>query len=85
MGLRTRLNCKAIPFIGESPIEKPPSPNGRSILSRDADVALPKKGWIFNGPSRVQFGYGLSYLIDVEHAIIVDVEPTPARTYDEVA
>jgi len=30
----TRLNCKAIPFIGESAIEKPPSPNGRSILSR---------------------------------------------------
>jgi hypothetical protein len=24
-------------------------------------------------------------LIDVEHAIIVDVEATPARTYDEVA
>jgi hypothetical protein len=33
----------------------------------------------------VQFGYGLNYLIDVEHAIIVDVEATPARTYDEVA
>jgi hypothetical protein len=29
--------------------------------------------------------YGLNYLIDVEHAIIVDVEPTPARTYDDVA
>src|SRR6266404_7369498 len=48
-GLTTRLNCKAIPFIGESAIEKPPSPNGRSILSRGADVALPR--WIFNGPS----------------------------------
>jgi hypothetical protein len=34
---------------------------------------------------RVQFGYGLNYIIDVEHAIIVDVEATPARTYDEVA
>ena len=33
----------------------------------------------------MQFGYGLNYLIDVEHAIIVDVEATPARTYDEVA
>ena len=31
------------------------------------------------------FGYGLNYLIDVEHAIIVDIEATPARTYDEVA
>ena len=28
----------------------------------------------------MQFGYGLNYLIDVEHAIIVDVEATPART-----
>ena len=33
---------------------------------------------------RVQFGYGLNYLIDIENAVIVDVEPTPARTYDEV-
>jgi hypothetical protein len=32
----------------------------------------------------VQFGYGLNYLIDIAHAIIVDVEPTPARTSDEV-
>jgi hypothetical protein len=30
----------------------------------------------------VQFGCGLNYLIDIEHAIIVDVEP---RTCDEVA
>src|SRR5260221_183376 len=29
--------------------------------------------------------YGLNYPIDVEHAIIVDVEPRPARTCDEVA
>jgi hypothetical protein len=34
---------------------------------------------------RVQFGYGLNYLIDIENAVIVDIEATPARTYDEVA
>jgi hypothetical protein len=35
---------------------------------------------------RVQFGYGLNYLIDLgPHAVIVDVEGTPARTYDQVA
>jgi hypothetical protein len=34
---------------------------------------------------RVQFGYGLNYLIDIRYAVIVDVEATPARTYDEVA
>ena len=33
----------------------------------------------------MQFGYGLNYMVDVEHAVIVDVEATPARTYDEVA
>ena len=32
-----------------------------------------------------QFGYGLNYLIDIANAVIVDVEATPARTYDEVA
>jgi hypothetical protein len=33
----------------------------------------------------VQFGCGLNYLIDIANAVIVDVEATPARTYDEVA
>ena len=33
----------------------------------------------------MQFGYGLNYLIDIENAVIVDVEATPARTCDEVA
>ncbi len=31
---------------------------------------------------RVQSAMGS--IIDIAHAIIVDVEPTPARTYDEV-
>ncbi len=29
---------------------------------------------------RVQFGYGLNYLIDIKHAVIVDVEASPARS-----
>jgi hypothetical protein len=33
---------------------------------------------------RVQFGYGLNYLIGIDNAVIVDVEARPARTYDEV-
>jgi len=45
----------------------------------------PSSSWTAKANKRVQFGYGLNYLIDVEHAIIVDVEATPARTYDEVA
>jgi transposase len=45
----------------------------------------PCAAWTAKANKRVQFGYGLNYLIDNAHAIIVDVEATPARTYDEVA
>ena len=44
----------------------------------------PLAAWTAKANKRVQFGYGLNYLIDIENAVIVDVEPTPARTYDEV-
>jgi hypothetical protein len=33
----------------------------------------------------VQFEYALDHLIYIENVVIVDVEATPARTYDEVA
>ena len=59
----------------------------------DADRKLPKvisptdpcSAWTAKANKRVQFGYGLNYMIDLEHAVIVDVEATPARTYDEAA
>src|SRR5215471_12692399 len=59
----------------------------------DADRKPPKvispvdpcSAWTAKANKRVQFGYGLNYLIDFEYAVIVDVEATPARTYDEVA
>jgi hypothetical protein len=44
----------------------------------------PCSAWTAKANKRVQFGYGINYLIDVEYAVIVDVEATPARTYDEV-
>jgi hypothetical protein len=44
----------------------------------------PSSAWTAKANKRVQFGYGLNYLIDIDHAVIVDVEATPARTYDEV-
>src|SRR6201988_5109976 len=58
----------------------------------NADRKLPKvisptdpcSAWTAKANKRVQFGYGLNYLVDTENAVIVDVEPTPARTYDEV-
>ena len=59
----------------------------------DADRKVPKaispvdpcSAWTAKANKRVQFGYGLNYLIDIEYAVVVDVEATPARTYDEVA
>ena len=45
----------------------------------------PASAWTAKANKRVQFGYGINYLIDNAHAIIVDVEATPARAYDEVA
>jgi hypothetical protein len=45
----------------------------------------PLSAWTAKANKRVQFGYGLNDLIDIENAVIVDVEATPARTYDEVA
>ena len=45
----------------------------------------PCSAWTAKANKRVQFGYGLNYLIDTEHAVIVDVEATPARTFDEIA
>ncbi|MGZ6693953.1 MAG: IS5/IS1182 family transposase, partial [Solirubrobacteraceae bacterium] len=40
----------------------------------------PSSAWTAKANKRVQFGYGLNYLIDIENAVIVDVEATPART-----
>jgi transposase len=45
----------------------------------------PCSAWTAKANKRVLFGYGLNYMIDIEYAVIVDVEATPARTYDEVA
>jgi transposase len=44
----------------------------------------PASAWTAIAKKHVQFGYGLNYLIDTASAVIVDVEATPARTYDEV-
>lgn len=45
----------------------------------------PASAWTAKANKRVQFGYGLNYLIDMAQAVIVEVEATPARSYDEVA
>src|SRR6516162_8533952 len=68
---------------GSSYGEPPPGLNRKA--PKVISPSDPSSAWTAKANKRVQFGYGLNYLIDVEHAIIVDVEATPARTFDEVA
>lgn len=66
---------------------EPETPRQRRYERKSPKVISPSdpcSAWTAKANKRVQFGYGLNYLIDVEHAVIVDVEATPARTYDEV-
>src|SRR6516165_7273294 len=67
---------------GSSYGEPPPGLNRKA--PKVISPSDPSSAWTAKANKRVQFGYGLNYLIDVEHAIIVDVEATPARTFDEV-
>jgi transposase len=63
--------------------------DGESSLDRKPPKVIspvdPCSAWTAKANKRLQFGYGLNYLIDIDYAVIVDVEATPARTYDEVA
>jgi transposase len=65
----------------ETPRERRPERKAPKVIS----PSDPFSAWTAKANKRVQFGYGLNYLIDVEHAVIVEVEATPARTFDEVA
>ncbi len=59
-------------------------PDANRNLPKVISPVDPCSAWTAKANKRVQFGYGLNYLIDIEHAVIIDVEATPARTYDEV-
>jgi len=76
--LQTRA---AAEFLGGLDDEDPDARRKPPKLISPSD---PCSAWTAKANKRVQFGYGLNYLIDIANAIIVDVEPTPARTYDEV-
>ena len=44
----------------------------------------PCAAWTTRGRHKVMFGYSLNYLIDMDKAVIVDVEATPTRISKEV-
>ncbi len=62
-----------------------PTPDPARKTPKVISPSDPCSAWTAKANKRVQFGYGLNYLIDNKHAIIVDVEATAARGYDEVA
>jgi transposase len=66
-------------------LDETAEPNPDRKMPKVISPSDPCSAWTAKANKRVQFGYGLNYLIDVENAVIVDVEATPARTYDEVA
>ena len=66
-------------------LDETAEPNPDRKVPKVISPSDPSSAWTAKANKRVQFGYGLNYLIDIENAVIVDVEATPARTYDEVA
>jgi transposase len=66
-------------------LDETAEPNPDRKVPKVISPSDPASAWTAKANKRVQFGYGLNYLIDIENAVIVDVEATPARTYDEVA
>jgi len=76
-----KLNSRAVrEYLAALDPEPEPARKPPKVVS----PSDPGSAWTAKANKRVQFGYGLNYLIDNEHAIIVDVEATPARTYGEV-
>ena len=62
--------------------ENPPvNPNQKPKAMSPTD---PSAAWTTRGRNKVMFGYSLNYLIDLENAVIVDVEATPTRISKEV-
>ena len=62
--------------------ENPPtSPDRAPTALSPSD---PCAAWTARGRYKVMFGYSLNYLIDMEEAVILDVEATPTRISKEV-
>ncbi len=61
-----------------------PSPTNPERKPKALSPSDPAAAWTTRGRHKVMFGYSLNYLIDMEHAVIVDVEATPTRISKEV-
>jgi hypothetical protein len=65
--------------------EDTPPPGNRPAAPKVTSLTDPAAAWTNKGQMKVGFAYGTNYLIDLQRAIILDVEATPARWSAEVA
>ena len=58
--------------------------NARNTSPRNVSLSDPQSSWTAATGERAFYAYSTNYLIDIEHNVIVDVEPTPAHRTAEV-
>ncbi|MCH9051554.1 MAG: transposase [Proteobacteria bacterium] len=78
-----QLSRRAIKeFVDALESENPPTNPERA--PKAMSPSDPAAAWTTRGRHKVMFGYSLNYLIDMENAVILDVEATPTRISKEV-
>jgi transposase len=65
-------------------LESETSPTNPERKPKALSPSDPAAAWTTRGRHKVMFGYSLNYLIDMENAVIMDVEATPTRISKEV-
>ena len=65
-------------------LETENSPLHPDKLPKALSPSDPAAAWTTRGRNKVMYAYSLNYLIDMENAVIVDVEATPMRISKEV-
>jgi len=65
-------------------LEDDRSPTNPERAPKALSPTDPAAAWTTRGRHKVMFGYSLNYLVDMENAVIVDVEATPTRITKEV-
>jgi transposase len=69
-------------YLGALENDNPPTNPARK--PKAMSPTDPAAAWTTRGRNKVMFGYSLNYLIDMENAVILDVEATPTRISKEV-
>jgi transposase len=78
-----QLACRAIKEYVDA-LESENAPINPDRKPKAMSPTDPISAWTTRGRHKVMFGYSLNYLIDMENAVIVDVEATPTRISKEI-